>query len=118
MLKKIAKALYSKHRKREIHKNNILDSTSIVREFTYITESKIGYHSGVNSRCDIHQTIIGNYSQIGPRTTIGLRDHIYKNFMIGDEVYSPKELEGKVYIPEFDKYMVKIGNDVWIAGGG
>ena len=118
MIRQIAKDIYDRHRKKEILRNNILDPTAIVREFTYMTESKIGYHSGINSRCDIHKATIGNYSQVGPRTMIGLRDHIYNNFMIGDEIYSFDELDGKIRVPEFGQYIVKIGSDVWIGGGG
>lgn len=117
MVKQIFNGLYCKHRRNEILKNNIIDPTAIVREFTYLTDSKVGYHSGINSRCEIYKAEIGNYSQVGPRTTIGLRDHIYKNFMIGDEIYSNEELEGKIKVPEFGQFMVKIGNDVWIGGG-
>lgn len=116
MLKQVLKRIYSSILRRKIEKTNEVDMTSTIALHTNVRDSRIGYHSGLNSYSSIYRTWIGNYSQLGQYVVINPRDHIYQNFMIGDEVYFNRkaELEDKG-LGEFGGYEVKIGHDVWIG---
>lgn len=117
MIKKCYRKVNAVFFRKKLEKNNILDKTSIVRLGTHINHSKIGYHSGCNKGCEITGMNMGNYSQLAQYVRVAPRDHIYKNFMIGDEIYIKNEHIYDITLSEFGGggYEVEIGNDVWVG---
>lgn len=115
---KVIKILREKNYKRIRklqEKDNILDTTCIIRPYVSIRNSKVGYYAGINQRSIVAYTSIGNYSQLASEVRTAPRDHIYTNFMIGDWIYQKNEHAIEMDIKGFDKYWVKIGSDVWVG---
>ena len=128
LLYKIVKCVYYitptyRRRKKEIKERlkNIYEDYTKVGKDSYVEASYFSYYSGCNRNCNIYQTFIGRYVNIGPNVSIGARNHIYQNFTNCDFIYSNGE-----FIKEYDLftdgnknklegYGVKIGHDVWIG---
>ena len=114
-MKNCMKKFVSSYDRTRYKKNNILDPTSKIGRGTYLLQSNIGYHSGVNARCSLAYTTIGRYTQLGQFVLVNPRDHIYHNFLISDDLYTGQEEVFDKGLTEFEGYQVKIGNDVWIC---
>lgn len=119
IIKKIYHILFDYRRKLYLKKNhNIFDRTNYLyaKNIIQIDNTKWGRHSGVGEFAEIHNTSIGAFTNIASNVKIGVRDHIYQNFLISDFVYEDKDLEFyKKGLDELDGYWVKIGSDVWIG---
>lgn len=110
-----AKSIPAKIRWIKHSKNNDLDKTAEIQKNVTIVASKIGYHSGINKNGEVTGLRLGRYSKIGMNVRIAPRDHIFQNFMIGDECYLNNEFIFNAGIAEFGGYIVDIGNDCWIC---
>lgn len=110
--------------KRKIYYKNIREQNNILHDSTYIgdgailRDTKWGRHSGCGLNCEIYGTHIGNFTSIASGVKIGLRNHIYTNFMTHDFCYGRGEevMPLPANINGFrDGYFVEIGDDVWIG---
>lgn len=97
---------------------NLLSPTTYIGDESILYDTSWGKHSGCGFKSEIESVQVGNYVNIASNVKIGLRNHIYENFTISDFFYKKgEELCPKNTSFPFGKYMVKIGNDVWIGNG-
>ena len=120
IIAKVRKMYVSNKRKRYYQRlkerNNILLDTTFIDVGGDIINTCWGFGSGVGRNAKIEDCWIGKYTSIAANVKIGLRDHVYENFMTDDLVYTQKEQIVKPGLKEFERnYWVKIGNDVWIG---
>lgn len=76
--------LYFKRRKA---RENILEEGAKICAGSIVECSYFGYYSGCNRNCNIMNTLVGRYVNIGPNVVIGQRNHIYQNFTTHDFIY-------------------------------
>jgi len=112
---KIINKLINLYSSIQIDSTNKYDSTNYFLSGTELYHTKWGKYSICNKKCIISKAIIGNYCQISHHVTIAPRDHIYSNFSIHDRIY--KKTKEHLFNRKIwdNKYLVKIGDDVWIG---
>ncbi len=88
---------------------------------------KMGYASYVGSDCVVRNTVIGRYTCIGPFVKVIEGTHPTRKYVsVHPAFYSLKKqcgmtyvkkqkFEEEKYVDNDNKYIVKIGNDVWIG---
>ena len=109
-----------------IIKNSVFEGENKIGRFCNVNNSYFGYKTYVGSECKIINTKIGKYTSIGSGVKIIFGRHptsvyvsthpcFYSNKVNPNIINSNfKEI---IYLDNFNKYCVFIGNDVWIANG-
>lgn len=72
---------------------------------------KIGEHSYISYNSIVCNSIIGNYSSIGPNCVIGFGEHPTNFLSTSPNLYN----KNKQHENYFGESLVEIGNDVWIG---
>lgn len=100
-------------------RRNVLEEGSKIGAGSVVERSYFGYYSGCNKNCNIMDTFIGRYVNIGPGVIIGQRNHIYTNFTTHDFVYRNNEhiRQYSIFGSGGGRYGVKLGHDVWVGAG-
>jgi len=119
---------YSVYIGRGGHVHNVeLESNCSIGEYSSFTASKMGLASYIGNNSDIRFTEIGRFCAIGDSVRICLGNHPSHTFVSmhpcfysleGNSIpsFARKQIfEEHKYVDNEDKYVCKIGNDVWIG---
>lgn len=108
-----------------VDKNTIFEGCNLVSNDTQINNCYFGFASYVSHSSQISSCFIGKYSCIGPMVKTVIGTHPTRNFVsLHPAFYSLKKQVGFTYakdqlfnesIKKYDKYNIKIGNDVWVG---
>lgn len=112
------RSIYHSLRNKFKKKYNILNQypeRNIFGKNVKLYNTKWGKGGGANTNCEIANTIIGNYCQIGENVIIGPRNHIFTNFTVSDFIYKPEEFPQGRDSGMYEGYYNKIGDNVWIG---
>ena len=129
LIKKIFERLKGNHisRKAIINKLSFFEGGNYVGANTNVINTYVGFMSYIGVDCDLSYSKIGKFSSIANRCHVILGNHPTKVIVSTHPAfYSPNRPIGKSYtnrsffseykyVDNDKKYMISIGNDVWIG---
>lgn len=110
-----------------LNRSSILFGYNYLGDNTDVRDSVLGFGSYIASNSVVKKTIIGNYSAIGEHVMTYVGRHPTKKFVsihpaffsvsksCGFSYVTRQKFNEHIYIDKNRKFVVDIGNDVWIA---